>query len=171
MTITHFTTPAEPADEAARLEALRSYGLGQTGLPKDPVLDGIVADTAARFRVPIAMISIVTQDQQCFRSCIGVEDEATPRNVSFCGHAILSPRPMIVPEAAVDARFARNPLVVGPPFIRFYAGAPLITPEGLAIGTLCIIDTAPRLLGPADVKDLVALAARVMTHLEGGRAR
>jgi GAF domain-containing protein len=171
MTIIHFTTPAEPDNEEQRLALIHAYGLDQTDTPADPILDGIVAEAAARFEAPIVLISIVGHDQQCFRSCIGLGVNSTPRSISFCGHAILSPRPLIVVDAATDARFAGNPLVHGPPFIRFYAGAPLIGPEQLAIGTLCIIDTRPRTLENADINDLIALAARVMTRLETGRSR
>ncbi len=169
MTIVRFTVPAEPANEQRRLDILRAYGLDNPPQPPDPVLDGIVAETAARFAAPIVLISIVGRNQQCFRSCIGLDTNATPRSISFCGHAILRPEPLIVTDARQDPRFAGNPLVLGGPHIRFYAGAPLISPEGLPLGTLCVIDSVPRTLEAADVADLVALAGRVMAHLEISR--
>jgi GAF domain-containing protein len=171
MTIVHFTVPAEPPDEARRMEVVRSYGLDRPGLAPDPVLDGIVGEAAARFEAPITLISIVGQDQQCFRSCIGLDGDSTPRSISFCGHAILSTGPLVVADARADARFAGNPLVLGPPHIRFYAGAPLITPEGQAIGTLCVIDTEPRWPNEDEIADLVAFAGRVMARLEMSRSK
>jgi GAF domain-containing protein len=171
MTILHFTVPAEPKNEDLRMEVVRSFGLDGPPLPPDPILDGIVAEAAARFQAPIVLISIVGQNQQCFRSCIGLEVDSTPRSISFCGHAILHAEPMIVNDAEADARFAGNPLVRGPPYIRFYAGAPLITPEQVAIGTLCVIDIRPRSLREPEIAALVALAARVMTRLEETRPR
>jgi GAF domain-containing protein len=170
MTIAYFTVPSEAVNEAERLAVVRSYGLDRPGLPADPVLDGIVAAAAARFGAPMVLISIVGQTQQCFRSCIGLAVDSTPRSISFCGHAILDVRPLIVADAGADPRFAGNPLVIGPPHIRFYGGAPLISPEGHVIGTLCVIDTQPRSFGEADVADLVALAARVMARLEQSRS-
>jgi GAF domain-containing protein len=169
MTILHFTVPAEPENEDRRLEVVRSYGLDGPALPADPILDAVVAEAAARFQAPIVLISIVGQNQQCFRSCVGLGVDSTPRSISFCGHAILQTEPMIVNDAEADARFAGNPLVRGPPHIRFYAGAPLITPERVAIGTLCVIDIRPRSLGDPEIADLVVLAARVMTRLEETR--
>lgn len=172
MTIAYFTVPEEPTDEAYRMEVVRSYGLGDgASQPNDEVLDKIVAAVAERFNAPIVLISIVGEDQQCFRSCIGLGVESTPRSISFCGHAILSAQPLIVPDTAEDPRFAGNPLVLGGPGIRFYAGAPLASPEGPMIGTLCVIDTAPRRMSASDVDDLVEWAGRVMARLERYRAR
>lgn len=166
MTIFQFTVPSESTNEAARLAAMEAYGLNRAGLPADLALVGIVASAAERFATPIALVSIVTDTQQCFQACLGLDVEETPRSISFCGHAIHSPTPLIVPDTALDARFAGNPLVIGAPHIRFYAGAPLISPDGFAIGTLCVIDTAPRAFTEADTAALTGLAAAVMQRLE-----
>lgn len=166
MTITFFTLPAEPANEAARLEIVRAYGLDRPDLPADPVLDQIVVDVAARFDTPIVLVSIVTDEQQCFRACIGLDVASTPRSVSFCGHAILDTVPLVIADALLDDRFAGNPLVIGPPHIRAYAGAPLFSPEGQAIGTLCVIDVRPREHSEDDVQALVVFARSIMDRLD-----
>jgi GAF domain-containing protein len=171
MTIVRFTVPSEPANEARRMEIVRAYGLDRPSLPPDEVLDDLVADTAARFNAPITLISIVGRNQQCFRSCVGLGVNSTPRSISFCGHAILQPEPLVVADARLDPRFAGNPLVQGPPHIRSYFGAPLISPEGPAIGTLCVIDTIPRTLDAEELSDLVARAGRVMARLVLSRPR
>lgn len=166
MTIAYFTVPAEPADEAARRAAVAAYGLERAGLPADPELDAVVSAAAERFAAPIVMVSIITDAQQCFRACIGLNVETTPRSISFCGHAIHEPTPFVVRDALDDKRFSGNPLVIGPPHVRFYAGAPLISPEGLAIGTLCVIDTVRRDFDDADATALQGFAAAVMVRLE-----
>ena len=166
MTITHFTVPTEPANEAARLAAVIAYGLDRPGLPSDPELDTIATSAAARFTTPIVLVSIVTQTQQCFRACIGLDVETTPRSISFCGHALHAPLPFVVRDTLRDDRFSGNPLVIGPPNIRFYAGAPLITPDGIAMGTFCVIDTRPREFDDADAHALTGFAEAVMKRLE-----
>ncbi len=166
MTIATFTLAPLPADEAARLTVIRAYGLDGPDLPSDPELEALVGEAAERFAVPIVLVSIVTEDRQRFRACLGVELSGTPRSISFCGHAILEPGPFIVADATADPRFAGNPLVLGPPFVRFYAGVPLISPEGAAIGTLCLLDTAARRFDTDQVAQLVALGAMVMARLD-----
>lgn len=165
VTIAQFTVPSEPQDEAQRLAVIRSYGLDRAELPPDAELDAVIARVAQHFAAPIVLISIITADQQCFRACIGLDVSSTPRSISFCGHAILETDPLIVPDATVDPRFAGNPLVLGPPYIRSYAGVPLISPEGQAIGTLCVIDTEPRVRDAAATTQLVAFGAAVMARL------
>ncbi len=166
MTIARFIVPSEPENEAARLAAVVAYGVDQPGLPADPELDAIVAAAAARFAIPIVLVSIVTSTQQCFRACVGLDADATPRSISFCGHALHSPTPLVIRDALRDDRFSGNPLVIGPPHIRFYAGAPLITPAGLAIGTFCIIDTTQREFDGDDSTALEGFAEAVMSRLE-----
>jgi GAF domain-containing protein len=167
MSLSHFTVPARPEDEARRLLAVTAYQIDRD-IP-DPTLDAIVSETATLFGVPIAMISIVTDEQQCFPACVGLDVTSTSRSISFCGHAILTADTMIVPNALEDPRFAGNPLVVSGPQIRFYAGTPLISPEGFAIGTLCIVDARERRFDSSQVTMLKGQASRVMTRLNERR--
>jgi GAF domain-containing protein len=167
MSVNHFTIAPRTGNEVERLAAVAAYRA--TNSQPDPLLGEIVAETARFFDAPIVLVSIVDDDQQCFQACIGLSVNSTPRSISFCGHAILSAQPFIVPDATLDERFAGNPLVIAPPHIRFYAGAPLISPEGHAIGTLCVIDLKPRSFGEADVAALQQRASRVMARLEEGR--
>ncbi len=131
-----------PDNDAERLAAL--YALLMLDTPPEERFDKLVSFAAAEFDVPIALLTLVDQDRQWFKSQLGLSACETSRDVSFCGHAILKPEIMVIPDALADERFADNPLVTGDPFVRFYAGAPLIMPSGHALGTLCIIDTRPR---------------------------
>ena len=156
------------ADDA-RLSVLAGYGVD--ALQADPELQRI-ADFAARLcETPIALVSIVEQERQRFLVAQGYDGSETPRSQSFCAHAMLRGRPMIVPDATRDPLFAGNPLVTGDPGIRFYAGAPLITSEGAPIGALCVIDGQPRDGGLDDLQleGLQVLAQSVMRRLEGQR--
>src|SRR5207342_3203122 len=120
---------------------------------------------------PLALITFVDSDRQRFRSRIGTSLTETPRDVAFCAHAILGNDVMEVPDAAADARFAENPLVTDDPHVRFYAGAPLVTPDGFAIGTLCVLDRRPRELTEEQKDALRVLARQVMAQLELARRR
>jgi two-component system, sensor histidine kinase and response regulator len=154
-----------PADEPERLVALRAYDV----LDSEPEqsFDDIVRLAAQVCGTPIALVSLVDAERQWFKAKVGLEPRETPRTLAFCAHAILTPeRSMLVRDAADDPRFAENPLVTGEPHIRFYAGAPLVDAEGHALGTLCVIDRAPRDLEPAQVEALEALAQQVMRLLE-----
>jgi GAF domain-containing protein len=108
--------------------------------------------------VPMAMISLIDEDRQWFKSCVGVSTRENPRDVSFCAHVVFSREPMIVADAFQDMRFADNPLVINEPRIRFYAGYPLILDDGSCIGTLCLLDTRPRTLDGPDLERLHDLA-------------
>ena len=153
------TTPLPP-NETARLAAVRECGLLDT--PPDPNFDDFVRVAACVCDVPIALVCLVEQDRQWFKARVGLDATETPRAVSFCAHAILEPRSaFIVPDATDDPRFAENALVTGAPQIRFYAGVPLVTAEGHALGTLCVIDRKPRQLSPAQLASLQALARQV----------
>jgi hypothetical protein len=112
------------------------------------------------------MISLVDEIRQWFKSKVGLDQQQTSRDVAFCAHAILQNEPFIVGDATKDRRFADNALVAGEPYIRFYTGIPLINPEGLALGTLCVVDHQPRLLSAAQQKALQALSRQVMVLLE-----
>ena len=124
--------------EADRLRALAALALLDT--TPEPEFERITAHAARIFHVPIALVSLVDADRQWFKSHHGTTLCETPRDQAFCAHTILENRPLIVPDATLDERFAANPLVTGEPFIRFYAGAPLTTREGANIGSLCLLD-------------------------------
>ncbi len=159
-------TPAPiPANDDARVSALRALLLLDT--PPEQRFDRIVAFAIAEFGVPTAMISLVDRQRQWFKSRIGLDACELPRETSFCGHAILSPEPLVVADAGRDPRFTDNPLVLGPPFIRFYAGAPLLLRAGYAVGTLCLLDTRPRQMDATDLAILCSLRDLVVEELEG----
>ncbi|XGV94601.1 MAG: GAF domain-containing protein [Leptolyngbya sp. BL-A-14] len=153
-----------PTQEVERLEALRAYNILDT--PSDQRYNDITALAAFICDVPIALISLVDVDRQWFKSKVGLNLSETPRDVSFCAHAILSKDTLVVNDARNDERFADNPLVTCAPDIRFYAGVPLITPEEHEIGTLCVIDHQPRELTESQRRTLEALARQVVVQLE-----
>ena len=116
--------------------------------------------------MPIARFSLLDTDRQWFKSKFGLEATETSRDVSFCAHAILQDDILVVQDTHLDARFAANPLVTSEPNIRFYAGVPLLTPEALPLGTLCVIDHKPRELNAAQIRALEGIARQVVTQLE-----
>ncbi len=151
-----------PSNEAARLQALNQYEILDTN---ESVFDDLTRLAAYICGVPTVTISIVDRDRQWFKSKIGLEISQTPRNDAFCAHTILQIGPLIVPDAEQDERFADNPLVIGDPHFRFYAGVPLIDPDGFALGTLCVIDYIPRQLSKEQQDALVVLAHQTMAQL------
>ncbi|MGI9326389.1 MAG: SpoIIE family protein phosphatase [Pseudomonadales bacterium] len=156
---------ALPKDEHARLYALSEYGVLDT-LPEQSY-DDVVAIAAQICGVPIALVSLVDEHRQWFKSKTGLDATQTPRALAFCAHAILRPTEiMVVNDAQQDVRFADNPLVTSEPFVRFYAGAPLVTSQGQALGTLCVIDRRPRELTDGQLASLRALARQVVALLE-----
>lgn len=158
-------TAAPISDERGRLAALAEYDALHVEL--DPRLDEIVTLARTLFDVPVALVSLVEQDRQVFAARNGLVACETSREVSFCSHALGSSDILVVPDALLDPRFSDNPLVVGDPFMRFYAGAPLRTPEGHDIGTLCVIDTRPRNgFSGRDRRALRDLAKLVLDQLE-----
>ena len=157
-------------EEAARLAALRGYGLLDT--PNEAEFDAIVREAALAMNAPVALISLVDENRQWFKAKVGLNAQETPRSISFCTHAIRGPGVFVVEDAAVDERFADNPLVTGDPNIRFYAGAPLKTPDGKRIGTLCVLDSAAHdAPSAAEKARLEALAARTVEAFERRAAR
>jgi hypothetical protein len=153
-----------PKNEAKRIKVLWQYDILDT-VPEE-VFDDLTELAARICEAPIALITLVDENRQWFKSKVGVTINETSRDISFCGHAIEQSDLFIVPDATQDKRFAQNPLVTSDPKIRFYAGAPLITPDGHALGTLCVIDKVPRELRPDQKQALRVLARHIMTQLE-----
>ena len=151
-------------NEKKRLRVLWQYDILDS-VPEE-VFDDLTELAARICEAPIAMITLVDEDRQWFKAKLGVTVNETSRDISFCAHAIGQPELFIVPDATLDERFADNPLVTSDPKIRFYAGAPLITPDGHALGTLCVIDKIPRELRLEQKQALRVLARHVMTQLE-----
>lgn len=153
-----------PTDEAQRLESLRSYDILDT--PSEQAYEDLVLLAAHICQVPTAIVTLIDHERQWFKTKAGLNMTETPRDHAFCAHAILQADEVLeVPDAREDPRFADNPLVVGAPNIRFYAGAPLVTPDGHALGTLCVIDHMPRKLTPEQLTALSALSRRVLDQL------
>jgi two-component system cell cycle sensor histidine kinase/response regulator CckA len=153
-----------PNNEAARLETLYQYEILDT--KTESGFDEIVRLAAYICGTPIALISLVDTDRQWFKSKLGIEATETPREEAFCSYTILETDILIVNDTLADERFSTSPLVTSEPHIRFYAGVPLITPAGHALGALCAIDRIPRELSPLQVSALQALGHQVMTQLE-----
>ena len=153
-----------PRDESERLADLRTYDVLDS--PSDTELDQITLLASQICRTPIALISLIDSDRQWFKSKVGLTLSESSRDIAFCAHAIMQHDLFIVPDALKDRRFAHNPLVTSAPNIRFYAGAPLVSPDHHALGTLCVIDRVPRQLKPDQKKALRALSQLVMTYLD-----
>lgn len=150
--------------EEQRLAALHGYAILDTA--PEMAYDDIVQVATMICDTPYALISLVDRDRQWFKATKGLTTHELPREISFCGHAIHRPEVMIVPDATKDERFHDNPLVAGPLQMRFYAGAPLIDRDGMALGTLCVGDSRARDLTPQQSEALAALARQVTAHIE-----
>jgi len=156
-----------PPDELDRLSMLDALHLLDT--PPEPVFDRVTRLASRMLDVPMAMFSLVDADRQWFKSRVGMESAETPREYAFCAHAIGMSTPLVVQDAREDGRFSDNPLVNGPPNIRFYAGVPIRTTAGLAIGTLCALDTRPRTLSEDEaalLNDLAAILTKEVQYRE-----
>lgn len=151
--------PDIPPDEDARLAELCSLNVLDT--IAEERFDRLTRMARRLFGVDVALVSLVDENRQWFKSCAGIELSETPRDISFCGHAILGDGAFVIPDALQDERFADNPMVAGPPHVRFYAGCPLRGPGGRKLGTLCIIDSKPRAFSDEDVEMLVDPALMV----------
>lgn len=162
-------TPGIASNETARLEALESYDVLDTDT--EAAFDGLTELAAGILGVPIALVSLVDEKRQWFKSRHGLGATETPRDVSFCGHVVAEAAPLVVLDAFADARFVDNPLVMGEPRVRFYAGMPLRTPDGFVLGTLCAIDHEPRSPTPQQLHMLALLAGQVVDQLEARRKR
>jgi GAF domain-containing protein len=156
--------PAKPENETDRIAALRALLVLDT--EPEEQFDAMTAYCTSRFGVEIALVTLIDVDRQWFKSACGLAGRETTRDESFCGHAILEDSVMVVPDARTDERFHDNPSVIGPPHIRFYAGAPLTLSSGHRVGTLCLVDARPRRLEGDDLAHLRELAAVVARELE-----
>lgn len=154
----------DPEVEAERLRVLESFQVLDT--PPEQAFDDIVRVASLVCGAPIALVTLVDAARQWFKARVGTDVQETPRELSFCQHALARPEVLQVPDATEDPRFCDNPLVTGDAHVRFYAGAPLVTSEGATLGTLCVIDRTPRRLTPAQTEVLVALSRQVVMLLE-----
>jgi two-component system, NtrC family, sensor kinase len=153
-----------PVPDSARVAALERYAILDT--EPEEAFDDLTLLASYVCKTPIALISLVGENRQWFKSKIGLTVAETPREIAFCSHAIQHSEVMVVPDTLEDDRFRNNPLVVSEPRIRFYAGAPLISEEGFALGTLCVVDKTPRELGADQKEALRALSRLVLAQME-----
>jgi len=159
--------PEKPQDEATRLDTLRALNILDTS-PEER-FDRLTRLAKRLFGVPIALVSLVDENRQWFKSCQGLNASETSRDISFCGHAILGDDIFLIPNAATDERFHDNPLVTNEPHIRFYAGCPLTVSNGSKLGTLCLIDRAPRDFDEDDLallRDLARMAEQELAAVQ-----
>lgn len=154
----------KPVNEEGRIAALEKYAILDTD-PEQP-FDDLTLLASFVCKTPTALISLVDEDRQWFKSRVGMDASETSRDIAFCSTAILQADVLVVPDALLDERFRDNPLVASDPHIRFYAGAPLINEDGYALGTLCVVDRTPRELAPEQREALKALSRLVLAQLE-----
>jgi GAF domain-containing protein len=148
-------TAPRPPDEAARLRALKNLMLLDT--PPEERFDRVVQFAAEQLDMPVALVSLIDGERQWFKSRFGLDATEGPRDLSFCGHAILRPELFVIEDTLLDERFADNPFVTHAPYVRFYAGAPLSAASGHRVGTLCVIDTKARSLDAVELAVLESL--------------
>ncbi|MFZ5445097.1 MAG: ATP-binding protein [Myxococcota bacterium] len=152
-----------------RLLGLRAYGILDT--PPEPAFDELARLTATVLGTPIALVSLVDADRQWLKAHFGLDTPQTPRDLSLCAHVVERGEPLLVPDAALDQRFADHPLVTGEPWVRAYAGMPLTNPEGLTLGSLCVLDRQPRTFTAEQLETLRLLSRQVVVQLEARRTR
>jgi hypothetical protein len=167
---THIMEPGDlmnipmPKNEARRIKVLWQYDILDT-VPEE-VFDELASLAGLICGAPIALITLVDENRQWFKAKVGVDINETGRDISLCTHAIMQTDLFVIPDTTLDERFKDNPLVIENPKIRFYAGAPLVTPDGHALGTLCVLDKVPRNLNENQLQALRVLARHVMIQLE-----
>jgi GAF domain-containing protein len=154
----------KPANEDGRIVALDKYAILDT--EPEQSFDDLTLLASYICKTPIALISLVDEDRQWFKSRVGIAASETSRDIAFCATAIMQSDVFVVPDALADERFRENPLVVSDPYIRFYAGAPIINEDGYALGTICVVDRTPRDLAPDQKEALKALSRLVLAQLE-----
>jgi two-component system, NtrC family, sensor kinase len=158
------TVATRPVDEQARVQALERYSILDT-MPEQ-LYDDVTALASLVCGTPISLVTLLDAERQWFKSTVGIGLRETPRAVSFCAHTIGTGSTLVVRDAQDDPRFKNNPVVTGDPGVRFYAGAPIVDPGGHVLGTVCVVDTAPRTLSPIQIAALEALARHVMALME-----
>ncbi|MEP7230786.1 MAG: GAF domain-containing sensor histidine kinase [Ginsengibacter sp.] len=157
--------PPQPANEVARLEALKEYNILDTLSEQD--YEDITLLAATICKTPVSLITFIDEDRQWFKSHHGTSETETKREYAFCAHALNSPKEaLVIEDSRQDERFANNPLVTNDPYVIFYTGMPLVNPDGYALGTLCVIDHKPRKLSAEQIKALEILSKQVVTLLE-----
>jgi anti-sigma regulatory factor (Ser/Thr protein kinase) len=152
------------SDETARLAALRRYRILDT--EPEQAFDDLTLLASQICGTPMALITLLDEQRQWFKSRVGTSATETERSIAFCAHTIQQDDVFVIPDTLADERFRENPLVVGEPWVRFYAGAPLVTRDGQALGSLCVIDRVPRTLAPEQQAALIALRRQVIAQLE-----
>ena len=157
-----------PSDEPDRQRDLDGYGILDT--PAEVAFDDLAKLAAAITGAPVSLVSLLDADRQWFKAHVGTDLTQTPRDVAFCGHTILGTDLTVVPDATADPRFADNPLVTSAPHVRFYAGTPLVSPEGHALGALCVLDVVPRDLSPQQAEAMRMLGRQVVAQMRLRRA-
>jgi len=159
------STSPLPPDEAERLATLREYRILDT--PPEPIYDDLTWLASFICQTPMALVTLIDQHRQWFKSRVGFEAAETPRTESICAHAVMNPdRILEVPDTSKDRRFAGLPAIAGAPFVRFYAGAPLVGVRGHAVGTICVMDREPRTLSEDQRRALRILAVQAASQLE-----
>ena len=158
------SAPSMMSNDAARVSALQKYAILDT--EPEQAFDDLTQLASYVCKAPIALISLIDENRQWFKSKVGISATETSRDIAFCSAAIQQPDVFVVPDALQDERFRTNPLVVSEPNIRFYAGMPLINEDGYALGTLCVIDQTPRNLAPEQEAALKALSRVVLMQME-----
>lgn len=153
-----------PSNEHERLSALLELRILDT--PEEKPFDDLVNMASRICDAPIALVSLIDEHRQWFKAKVGIDATETPRDISFCGHAIADTKIMMVEDSSKDERFFDNPAVTGPLQVKFYAGAPLVTAGGLSIGTLCVVDHKPRKLSDDQLNYLSILSKQIMTQME-----
>jgi diguanylate cyclase (GGDEF)-like protein len=165
------STPTDcpfPENELQRLQAVRSYEILDT--PPELEFDALTRVAAHTFGTPIAVVAIMDADRLWFKSKLGLDIPQLDREIAFCAHAIMRPRePMVIPDLSSDQRFSENPLVANAPHLRFYAGAPIVDPTGLPLGTIAVLDAQPRSFSNAQSDALTDLSILVVTALQARR--
>ncbi|RYZ75991.1 MAG: GAF domain-containing protein, partial [Proteobacteria bacterium] len=156
--------PPVPENESKRIEALLTYQILDT-LPEQ-VFNDLTLIASQICKTPVALFGLIDQNRQWFKSKIGIDLTEVPRDLAFCAHTIAGSNSLVVPDLSNDPRFADHPFVTGAPHARYYAGAPIVTKEGLSVGAICVVDTVPHEIDRDQIQALEAIARQILSHLE-----